>query len=333
MALTTSAEITVGSVEFQASHPKLHHYTAKPGLEGIIKSNSLWATRYRDLNNSAEIVNLKIPLAQALAPRFDEIVERRNPNRHLRRLYEKTGGSVTLAKDLVNSLYSATFEGTGFTSLEAFVASFCSHSGDRPYEQENGLLSQWRGYSGHDGYCLVFDTPELCALLGQEFDTHYYVHLQIDAVQYAVDGISLDALFPSLVNAAAQSLQQFFDGTPFPELGVTDFLTGATLFKQEGFREEREARIVAIPGTAALRDQARREQPDFPDLPLPEIRVLPEIDRNYIPLFDGCSTRLPIERVIVGPSRNQAANAAFARGLLGPSIPVTCSATPWLPPN
>ncbi len=148
-----------------------------------------------------------------------------------------------------------------------------------------------------------------------------------------LNGMPLDVQFPSLVNAAAQSLQQFFDGTPTPELGLTDFLTGATLLKHEGFREEREARIVAIPGTAALRDQARREQPDFPDLPTPEIRVLPESDRHYIPLFDGFSARLPIERVIVGPSRNQAANAAFARDLLGPSIPVTCSATPWLPPH
>jgi len=89
MTLMTSTELTIGSIEFHASHPKL----PKPGLEGIVQSNSLWATRYRDLNDSAEIVHLKAPLAQALAPRFDEIVDRRNPNRHLRRLYEKTGGS------------------------------------------------------------------------------------------------------------------------------------------------------------------------------------------------------------------------------------------------
>ncbi len=101
MTLMTSTGIMIGSVEFQASHPKLHHYTAKPGLEGIIKSNSLWATRYRDLNDSAEIIHLKTPLAEALVPRFDAIIERQNPNRHLRKHYEKTGGSAKLARDLV----------------------------------------------------------------------------------------------------------------------------------------------------------------------------------------------------------------------------------------
>ena len=86
--LVTSTELTIASVEFRASHPKLHHYTARSGLEGIVQSNSLWATRYRDLNDSAEIVHLKEPFASALAPRFDEIVERQKLNRQLRMLYE-----------------------------------------------------------------------------------------------------------------------------------------------------------------------------------------------------------------------------------------------------
>jgi hypothetical protein len=112
----------------------------------------------------------------------------------------------------------------------------------------------------------------------------------------------------------------------------TEFLTAATLLKHQGFREEREVRIVAIPGTSPLLDQARTEHADFPDRPLPEIRNRPQSDRRYIPLFDGFNVQLPIERVIVGPSRNQVGNAAFARDLLGSSIQVTCSTTPWLPP-
>jgi hypothetical protein len=329
--LVTSTELTIASVEFRTSHPKLHHYTARYELEGIVQSNSLWATRYRDLNDSAEIVHLKEPFASALAPRFDEIVERQKLNQQLRMLYEKGGGSSALARSLVDSLYAATFEGRGLTAVEAFVVSFCTHGDDCHYEQENGLLSQWRGYSGQDGYCLVFDTAALCALLGREFDSRYWVHLQMDAVRYAVDGVSLDTHFPSLVGAAVQSLQQVLNRTPNPELGVTGFLTAATLLKHQGFREEREVRITAIPGTAPLRDQARFEHAEFPDLPLPQIRNRPQSERRYIPLFDGLNVQLPIERVIVGPSRNLPANAAFAKELLGSSIPVTCSATPWLP--
>ena len=332
MTFTTSTDLTICSVAFQAAHPKLHHYTARSGLEGIVRSNTLWATRYRDLNDSEEIVHLKLPLAQALAPRFDTIIERRNPPSQLRELYDSTGGSTKLAKDLVDSLYGATFEGIGFTALEAFVVSFCTHANDQPYEQENGLLSQWRGYSGQDGYCLLFDTPSLCAHLGREFDSRYWAYLQMDAVRYAIDGVALDTHFPNLGAVAANSLQEFFDGVPVPELGVVDFLTGATLLKHQGFREEREVRIVAIPGTAELREQALIEQPDFRDLALPEIRKRPDGVRHYIPLFEGSDARLPIERIIVGPSRRQADNAAFARELLGPSVPIVCSVTPWVPP-
>lgn len=177
----------------------------------------------------------------------------------------------------------------------------------------------------------MFDTPSLCDLLGKEFDTHYWVYLQPDAVRYAVDEVPLDDLFPELVQRGAKTLEDFLSGIRTPEMGVPEFLGGATLFKHQGFLEEREVRIVAIPGTKALRDQGKLEHADFPNLPLPNILSQSDNGRRYISLFDGSGAQLPIVRVLVGPSRNQTANAQFARSVVG-SIPVTCSATPWLPP-
>jgi hypothetical protein len=159
------------------------------------------------------------------------------------------------------------------------------------------------------------------------------VYLQSDAVRYAVDEMPLDDLFPELVEAGAKTLKDFLlSGIRTPEVGIVPFLTGATLFKHQGFFEEREVRIAAIPGTKALSDRGKLEHADFPDLPLVSILTHPATGRRYISLFDGATSGLPIVRVIVGPSRNQTANAHFARSIVGSAIPVTCSATPWLPP-
>jgi hypothetical protein len=328
--LTTTTDLTICSVETQARHPELYQYTTKSGLQGIVKSNTLWATCYRDLNDSTEVTLLREPLKSVIAPLFDETMSRRN--RHLRRFYESTGGGAKMARDFVNSLYGSTFESkNNITAVEAFVTSFSTHAEDKPYEREHGLLSQWRAYGGGDGFCIVFDTPALGHLLAREFDARYWVHLNMEPVRYAVDEVPLDALFPKLVRAGADTLQQFLSGAKSPEMGLPEFLAGATLLKHKGFQEEREVRIVAIPGTAIQHKQMKREHADFPDRPPPTIHIRPENGRRYIPLLDGCNATLPIKYVIVGPSLNQAANAAHARELLGDAVPVTCSAIPWVP--
>jgi hypothetical protein len=121
--------------------------------------------------------------AQTLAPRFDEVIQQLNLTDAHRQIYVDSGGPEKLASDLVNSLYASTFEQRdGYGPVEPFVASFCTHAADQPYEQENGLLSQWRGYSGGDGYCLVFDAEALANLLGDEFDRSYWLHMSISEV-------------------------------------------------------------------------------------------------------------------------------------------------------
>jgi hypothetical protein len=273
-----------------------------------------------------------------MAPRYDELISSHNMTEELRSLYENEGGSQKLARDFVDSLYGATFDGKSeLTSVAAFLSSFCTHadvqpggrSYDRSYERENGLLSQWRGYGGGDGYCIVFDTAKLSHLLAAEFDARYWVHLKVDPVHYAVQGEPPAAPFLALIDAGARTLEDFFSGQLTPEMGVQEFLIAASLFKHQGFREEQEVRIVAIPATETMRNEAR-QHPEFQDKPVPEIRTRPDNGRRYVTLLDGLGLELPIRRVIVGPSRKQADNIAFTRSLLEPSRPVIPSVTPWL---
>ena len=186
---TQQVDPTIAEAKLLAEHPGLHHYTKYAGLKGIIETNALRATHYRKLNDSMEINLIRQPLAEALGLRFMNVLRRRQSNREIAQAIEKAGGlevaARVAAEDLVNSFYQVSFERRdSFSFAEPYITSFCTHA-DWPYERENGLLSQWRGYGGAGGYCLVFDTAKLAERLGREFDGHYYVHISLAQVTYA----------------------------------------------------------------------------------------------------------------------------------------------------
>ena len=322
MTLTRNTELVICSVETQAKHPELFHYTKREAFEGIVTSNSFWASHYADMTDPKEVLLMRDLLPAAVAPRFETIVE--SLNRHSRRLFKKAGGGTGVAKDLVDSLYGATFlNKTGCTALDAFSVSFSTHADDGEFQREHGLPGQWENYAYPDGFCLVFDTSAMATFLGHEMDSRYWVRLTLDPVRYAAAPI--EELFPELVNASADTLRQFLSGVRTPEMAVPEFLAGTTLLKGAGFRPEREVRIVAIPGSQSLSNQAAKEHPDdFKIMPLPEVRTRPGTARRYVQIFETVGLALPIKRVIVGPSSRQEENAAFARSLVG-NVPVSCS--------
>jgi predicted dithiol-disulfide oxidoreductase (DUF899 family) len=120
--------------------------------------------------------------------------------------------------------------------------------------------------------------------------------------------------------------------TPAPDDGFAPFVIGATMFKHQGFREEREVRIVAMPGSKALFDHVRAQHNQIPQMSIKQMNTIHSSrgKRRYISLFEGNSVTLPIKRVIVGPSRHQAANVAHAQNLLGKDIAISASATPFV---
>src|SRR5439155_11255462 len=93
-------------------------------------------------------------------------------------------------------------------------------------------------------------------------------------------------------------------------------------------QEEREVRIVAIPPSQRLYAEIRRHHTEQP--PRPMKPVVKGEGRRRVVLFESLSAKLPIKRVIVGPSRHQQENADRARDLLGSRIPLHCSETPFI---
>jgi hypothetical protein len=109
------------------------------------------------------------------------------------------------------------------------------------------------------------------------------------------------------------------------------FLSSATAFKHQGFYEEREVRLVAMPGTQRAIDMMKGVK-GFQPKPLKDIYKAKRDgrDRHYISLFGKNFASLPLRRVIVGPSRKQDENVAIAVKIVGNKIPVSKSATPYL---
>ena len=97
-------------------------------------------------------------------------------------------------------------------------------------------------------------------MLAEEFDRWHYVRINIDSVHYAIDGEPPSNLFSELVNCCETILTEVLSGNMEP--AATDaflpFVRGATLYKHQGFREEREVRVVAMPGSQELQDRGKR---------------------------------------------------------------------------
>ncbi len=314
--LIQERDIVIGSVKLQADHPELFHYTREEGFRAIIGSQTLWATLFRDLKDQQEIKVLKPALRATVIDLFDKAVAKRS--RAVRRKFSHFGGATFQADKFVDSVYKSTFERNNPRfAVDAFTTSFTTHSADSPFERENGLLSQWTNYAP-DGFCVVLDTVEMCRLLGLEFDARDYTHLNLEPIRYAFEGIPLRDHFPDLEPALMSSIEQFLNHVYLPEMAMTEFLQSATLLKEPGYQEEREVRIVAIPGAPEYQAQAAREHAHYVAKPLPRIDPHPNgSGKLHITIFDKLGVRLPIKRVIVGPSKFQASKAMLARDMVG----------------
>jgi hypothetical protein len=335
-----NVENVICSVETMARHPEVYHYTKPGAVEGIISSQTLWCSHYREMicdehktADKNEIELAREPLIAAVAPLMDAIIDKNEDkkfNREMRRKFHKLGGGKQTARDLANSLYGATYDGKAvYSALDPYLFSFSTHADDTAHEREHGVRSQWDRYTGGEGYCLVFDLAKLADMLKQEGHARYWAWLTLDPVRYA--DTPYENLFPELVSGLADILRQVLLGIKTPEAATKDFLRGTTLLKDANYASEREVRIVAIPGTPSLAYHTAKEFPREFDAtqPLPEIRPRPEphSEKHYIALFSGLNLRLPIRRVIVGPGARQEERAERARSIVC-DIPITISRCP-----
>lgn len=335
----TEADMKIIRAGLAEKHPELFHYTRLGGFDGILASQQVWATHFQDLNDTKEVSLLREPLKKGLTNRFERILENQQARSMAFSLKViEHGGRHEVAAGIAESFATALYKVTygPHTKLQfgaPYIASFTTHADQ--YTAKHGLLSQWKEY-GRDGYCLVFDTARLAEMLWADFEKTYFVHLNIDETVYALQDFDIEDRFSELMLQCEQYVMEVMVGNKSPEMiedGFAPFAAATTLFKHQGFREENEVRIVAIPGTQYLSDITKAEFPSrFVEKPIVEPHTTNTADgreRRHISLFSQTGASLPLKRVIVCPGASQDDRAAHAKDALGSDIEVVKSETPW----
>jgi len=268
--------------EGQAKPGLLYHYTTQAGLDGILSSDSIWATHFRFMNDSMERLHGLTLFKEAL----------------FRGAYEKFK-SLDASSNLVDY-----FEKTTANALDAYIACFCTETngstdgGDR--------LGQWRGYAhGTQGYCLVFDSKlidKFHAATPRASFCESCIYSEVE--QYGLcEQLSNDLLVGPFRDLAVESLsthdtlrKAIKEGTStlhdWNGFGSSALLY-SSLFKHAGFGEESEYRLVKF--FTLKSDSSVIQFRPGKDNPTPYIAISLALK----------AANSPLKMIVVGPSLNK----------------------------
>lgn len=321
-------------------YKKLYHYTTWEGLQGILETQTLWATNYRYLNDYSEINLFKDKFISLIQPCAAEAIQeliKKFPKGN--QIIHEKGGLPHVVQHEVGVLIDAWYKALG---NEIYILSFCGQS-ENPNVIKNGLLSQWRGYGTGGGAALLFDTKKLEEILILEAKRFEYHPLFIADLIYSDDEQKLKNELSDEFDTIVDIAKQFFDYENIihkkeiadgPK-GYMPFVTCISRYKHYGFSEENEVRVVALPAVdKSYLEIAQLAQADGVILKPEKERKFRNKNGQHIPyveLFNSSDIELPIEKIIVGPHREKEARAIELRKKLGKKdIEIICSEIPFI---
>ena len=294
--------------------PELFHYTNLSAFKNIYESRKFRATHYEDLNDSTEFIRFRLKVLEFIRPMIWGIFNERIQcdDEVAKDISEQGGIDAVVDKEAEWSLervHSHTFNKNMYK--ETFICSFCAHK--QSYESTHGLLSQWRGYGADGGVAIVLATYNIQEMMQREYDVFQYQIMYMGDVIYDTidnnmriksDFRDVFEYYPKALKAL-YSVEELYNKKKlalcFKEMH-NHFVLGSTLVKHQAFREENEIRIVASPMT-------NDSYSYYPDPKRPKEILYKQLNNReacYIELFG--EARLPIKRIIVGPSRIQNVN-------------------------
>lgn len=212
----------VGDVTVFDRRPKLAHYTSMANVESILRNKEVWLSNPLLMNDYDEI-RFGISRGIEAIKDCDELKSSLKSSLRRRKFYDYFEG------------YVAEYDNKYL--LDTYIMCFSEHSGG----DADGALSMWRGY-GRDG--------KGAALI---FDTQYLVEPLVDSPLTIgdVDYLPLDkrkGFLSDLGRRCARIIESINIATNqlhVPAYFLLERLKFFSLFTEhEGFREEREWRIV-----------------------------------------------------------------------------------------
>lgn len=302
-------------------HPQLYHYTKWEGVKGILENNNLWATNVRYMNDSSEYHIASRFMSESIGPMVrGKIIENSKNNEEVKKYIADNGGldfqTSKMVRDCIQSLYQVTGE-------EFYIASFCSTPKDN-YTEQNGLLSQWRGYGSDIGFCLVFNTKKLFSMLEKEVEQFYYGPSHLSDVVYSHEvhrfEKELGTDLKTIEEFVSQTLNSIINNLAPPSgtEAMVSFHMVATRIKHQAFDEEQEVRLVAAPTVkkrelVLLYNAANGAPKKTKEI---KYRQWKNMSAPYIELFGRDFPMLPIEKIIVGPGKNNSQAEDLIRRLV-----------------
>ncbi|HLP82010.1 MAG TPA: DUF2971 domain-containing protein, partial [Nitrosomonas sp.] len=199
---------------------------------------------------------------------------------------------------------------------EPYITSFCTSDKNDHFVKDHGLLSQWRGY-GQNGYAIVFDTFTLSELLEQLHEKGkngldlYFEDVFYSSDSYSNFTIKFDRDLEIINNFYKDSFNENKDEeTRGLDKIYSALVKCACLYKHWGFKEENEVRVIALPqlvDNSQFRAEIAAEELVIPEIPRKHF-LRSGVLIPYINLFEDIpptsGKRLPITRIIVGPTAN-----------------------------
>ena len=333
----------------ESFHDVLVHYTDAQGLEGILSDNTLWATDGGHTNDAEELqTGLKILLKRFCKTEFWNDPDFRNNipfDRDKLEEKEKAEGPNNFWGERIEEITTVTEHLND--QRTKYICSFSKTSKDKndSYIQENGRLSQWRGYGD---YGIVFNKDKLEKIVST-FPKKNLGLLELEPLLYVDPKEEVQPqtpLYTFLLNYLIIFINCYIAKRQDPDLSNSDpafaFELAKIVFvlKNKGFEEEKEHRLLISYYNQNTYNQITREE----DLESLEKKFTPiepyeqiAIRRNrivpYIDLFKN--DPLPIEKILIGPApeeeqqRRKAGVDILLRRLGKEHIPVHCSKIPY----
>jgi hypothetical protein len=287
----------------------VYHYTTSAGLQGIVESQSLWATDAEFLNDAQELQYGRTELCEALSRQAESIFssgllpdpasDYRGPG---------LGGAdysrATMIRNAVEYLTVSAGAEKKAEAVPTYVTCFC---------EEGDLLSQWRGYGSGGGFALGLRRDALGRMPSPDQS-----HLQPGSTPQLVRVEYGPAAVSRMVDRMLRDLAPVAAGHP----GAAGWSAGAwravpalASVKHEAFSEEREWRLIAV--------QNLSTETKFR---ITTYGLVPHVE---LPL----DLATAVQDVVVGPGSHADLRALSARRLLMRAglrqVPVQISAAPF----
>ncbi|WP_328811782.1 DUF2971 domain-containing protein [Rhodococcus sp. NBC_00294] len=244
----------------------LYHYTNFRGLEGILRTRSLWATDIRYLNDANELVYGVSEMSALLAGIAEEMPDLAGDDLVKYGTLHKPGENVTNHKD-PNALGPANRAVNAAAAMLAALVDPSLPQMPLDWKWGNGYvtclsarpdsLGQWRGYAGGDGFAIGFDRARLGQLTVKGWDykngavdaqSDRWLDLPVPAPQAVLYG---DEARDSTMGDVKGLLEKFISSNdkvvPYTHFATQVFTIAMRLcaiLKDGAFEEEDEWRLV-----------------------------------------------------------------------------------------